>query len=293
MIALLTAAGTGGAWDVTAGQYPAQSGAYFADPMWVAREQCFGRGEGSNIVWQGIGYPAAVFPMRPSVLKGWEETVRLLSLILTEHPDWYFVLDGYSQGALVVCLVWQHEILNPTGRLHKFLNRCLGVIAYGNPMRAPGIAYGNTVIWGRPVPGKEDGEVTGGIAGPANLRPEECVFPKGHPLAGQPAVYDFALLGDLYAAAPVGSDPWEHPTRVGENETLIYEAVMDFNGGDILAFARKIFKLATLNWLEFWAVFQAIFNGIKFLGAGMNAPHWQYDSRPVTAWLERLGKEYA
>lgn len=293
MILLLTANGTGAGWDVIPGQYPAETGAYFADPMWIARGQMLGVPEGQNVIWQGIGYPAAVTPMRPSVLEGWEELVRLVIRILTEHPDWYFVFDGYSQGALVVCLCWLHDVLPVGGRLHQFIDRCLGVITYGNPMRAPGVAYGNTLIWGKPVPGAEDGYVTGGIAGPADLRPEECLFPAGHPLAGKPAVYDFALNGDLYAAAPVGEKPWEHETIVGENETLIYEAIMDFNGGDIFGFAKKLFKIATMPWTQFWPLFQAIFNGIKFFAEGPNAPHWQYDSWPATMWLEQLGKEYA
>lgn len=289
MITALTVSGTGGAGNDLR-QYPAQTGAALTDPMLIARGQMLGKPHGLNWFWQWIGYAAAMFPMRPSVLQGWEELVRLLLHI---NRGGKFTLIGYSQGALVVCLVWIHEILNPNGRLHHRLNDCLGVFTYGNPMRAPGIAYGNTLIWGKPVPGKEDGHTTGGIAGPANLRPEQCLFPQGHPLAGEPAVYDFALLGDLYAAAPIGDKPWEQETDVGANETLIYEAVMDFNGRDLLAFARKIFKIATMPWSEFWSLFQAIFNGIKFLSEGMNAPHWRYDSAPLTAWLTELGKEHA
>lgn len=290
MITLLTAAGTGAGWEVLPGQYPALTGAALTDPWLVSRGQCLGPPHGQNFIWQGIGYPAAVFPMRPSVLNGWEETVRLL---LEVHRAGPFVLDGYSQGALVVCMVWLHDILNPGGRLHHRINDCHAVITYGNPMRAPGVAYGNTLIWGNSVPGAEDGYTTGGIAGPADLKPEECLFPAGHPFAGKPAVFDFALPGDLYAAAPVGDKPWDKEPEVGANETLIYEAIMDFNGGDLFAFAKRIFTVATMPWTTFWPIFQAIWNGIEFLAAGPNAPHWQYDERPAVAWLTGIGERLA
>lgn len=276
----------GTAADWTMG-YPAETGFALTDPALIARGQCFGPPEGRNWEFQGVGYPAAVFPMRPSVLAGWEETVNLL---LTKWAAGKFVLSGYSQGAIVACLVWIHEILDPGGRLHHRLNDCMGVYVYGNPMRCPGVAYGNTLIWNIPIPGKEDGQVSGGIAGPANLTPEQCLFPSGHPLAGEPAVFDFALKGDIYASAPVGVD---YTAIVGQNMTLIYETIMDFNGGDLLAFARKIFQIATMPWSQFWPLVQAIWNGIEFFAAGMRAPHWQYDSRPLTAHLDRLGRLHA
>lgn len=290
MITLLTVAGTGAAGDVIVGQYPAQAGAALTDPWLLARGQCLGDPYGRNWIWQWVGYAAAVFPMRPSVLGGVEELVRLLLQVYTSGP---FVLDGYSQGALVTCIVWRDEILNPAGRLHHRINDCLGVITYGNPMRCPGVAYGNTLLWGRGVPGKDDGFTTGGIAGPNCLRPEQCFFPDGHPGAGQPAVLDFANAGDIYASAPVGDTPWTTETEVGSDMTLIYEAVMDFNGHDLFSFVKKLIHIVSMPWTTLWAVAQAIWNGMQFLAAGMNAPHWQYDSAPAIAWLEDIGKRYA
>lgn len=277
MITLHTVAGTLARWWEG---YPADSARYLTE--WSGPWQQL-TGEKPKFRWQGCEYPSAVFPMRPSVLAGWEELV-------TQINRWpgKFNLDGYSQGAVVVCLVWRHEILDPGGRLHHRLNDCLGVVTEGNPMRAPGIAYGNTLLWGRPAPGKLDGHTTGGIAGPGNLHPDECLFPAGHPQAGKPAVFDFANPGDLYAAAPCGDDPWEHPTEVGANETLIYEAVMDFNGSDLWSFAKKIVKVLTMPLSQAWPLIQAIWNGMQFLAAGMNAPHWQYDARPAIAHYEHL-----
>lgn len=269
--------------------YPADIGRAVSGGEWAQVWQAL-TGEKAHWVWQGAEYPSATFPMRPSVLIGWEEVVNLL---LNKHKSGRFALDGYSQGALVSCLAWKHDVLDPNGRLHHRLNDCVGIFTQGNPMRAPGIAYGNTLLWNKPVPGKDDGHTTGGIAGPANLRPEECLFPKGHPLAGSPAVFDFALPGDLYAAAPCGDDPWEHPTKVGSYETLIYESVLDFNGGDLFAWAKTIFKTIGGAWWYAWPMIQAIWNGIEFAKAGPNAPHWQYDIWPAVRYMEELGRKYA
>lgn len=240
-------------------------------------------------VWLQCHYPAATFPMRPSVLIGMQNLVDLIN-----RTPGALVLCGYSQGALVVCAVWRDLILNPAGALHHRLNDVVAVVPYGNPMRAPGVAYGNELA-GQPAPGKDDGHTTGGIAGPANLKPQECVFPAGHPMAGKPAVLDFANEGDLYASAPVGDRPWESETEVGALETMIYEAVQDFNGDDIMAFAKTLFKLATalmgpiFGWLAFLPLVQAIWNGLMFLGQGPRAPHWTYDVGPATRYLVEIG----
>lgn len=282
MIVILTVAGTVARWWEG---YPADAGRYLTQWQGPWRELT---GEKPEFYWQGVEYPSATFPMRPSVLAGWEE---LVSLLLNKHRTGRFVLDGYSQGALVVCLVWKHEILDPAGRLHHRLNDCLGVITYGNPMRAPGVAYGNTLLWGHSVPGKEDGHTTGGIAGPADLKPAECLFPAGHPNAGEPAVFDFSNPGDLYASCPVGDEPWVKETNVGASETLIYESVLDFNGGDLWSWFKTIFKTIVKPW-TLWSRVQAIWNGIQFAAAGLNAPHWQYDAGPAIEWLKRLNSKH-
>jgi hypothetical protein len=282
MITLLTVSGTVSPWWLG---YPADAARYLTEwqQPWYQLT-----GEKPKFRWQGVGYEAATFPMRPSILHGWEELVRLL---LEEHPSGLFTLSGYSQGADVVCLVWLHELRKPGGRLHHRLNDCLAVFTYGNPMRCPNIAYGNTILWGKPVPGEEDGHATGGIAGPADLRPDECLFPDGHPDAGEPAVFDFANEGDIYTSCPVGDDPWEHESEVGKTETMVYESVLDFNGGDLWAWTKTIFGTA-LPW-KTWSRVQAIWNGIQFASLGMNAPHWQYSAAPEIRYLEKLGHQFA
>lgn len=296
-VVLLTIAGTGAAWDWIPGQYPAEAGAALSDPALIARGQCWGAPNGKNWHWQGVGYPAAVAPMGPSVLAGVHETVRLLSPsdidpFVYPHP-WKFVLDGYSQGAIVACKVWRDHILSPAGQLHERLNDCLGVITYGNPLRAPGVAYGNTELWGHPVPDLDDGYTTGGIAGPDCLRPSECLFPAGHPLAGQVAVYDFANDGDLYTSAPVGNEPWNTQTVVGHDETIIYNLIQNFSGKNLYGLAKAAIDLFEQPFSHVWPLFQAIYNGILFASQGVQAPHWRYDSLPATNYLTNLGKELA
>lgn len=241
-------------------------------------------------LWQPIGYPAATFPMRPSVVAGHQGLVDQIQRRPVGHK---FVLSGYSQGALVTNMTWMQDILPAGGRLHDRINDLVAVINFGDPVRPPGIAYGNTVISNRSVPPKSDGFTTGGIAGPNAMTPEQALFPAGHPFAGKPAIFSFANDGDIFTDAPVGDTPWVSQTEVGSDMTLIYEAVLDFNGTDILAFAKKLFKFATSPWTTFWPLFQAIWNGLVFLFQGMNAPHWTYqnDVGPAVAWLIGVGQQ--
>jgi hypothetical protein len=90
--------------------------------------------------------------------------------------------------------------------------------------------------------------------------------------------------------------PWDEQTEVGAYMTLIYESVLDFNGGDLLAWAKTIFKIVsktlTLRWWVFWPLFQAIWNGISFLQVQL-APHNIYNPWPAIESLDKLGRKYA
>lgn len=335
MITLVSVPGTGGApifesFPVTT---PAPGTGSLTDPWLPARGQMLGKPQGLNWFWFLVTYPAAVFPMGPS----WRQGIEIVVYVLLNprqfgipcwqdaNGRWVFrhVLDGYSQGAIVVARVWRDEILNPNGRLHHLLPYCLGTITYGPPLRAPGIAYGNTEICGLPVPPPVDGLITGGIAGPDDLTPAQCLFPDGHPLAGQPAVYDHCAVGDLYGDCPVGDNPWTAISSVGHDENLIYDIIQDFTGSNILAIAKAVIPLlnpaqdvaqviAELPALiaglintggitalptnpsnaQIVGFIEALLNGGLFLiqGAG---PHGNYNAAPAQAWLEELGKQYA
>jgi hypothetical protein len=321
VITLVSVPGTGGAPIFES--FPAGA---LTDPMLAARGQCWGRPLGLNWRFFFVTYPAAVFPMEPSWRQGIENTVGAVQM----SPG-FFVLDGYSQGATVVARVWRDEILNPAGRLHNRLNDCLGVITYGPPLRSPGLAFGNTIICGIPVPPPIEGFVTGGIAGPDCLTAAQCYFPAGHPLAGQVAVYDHAAPGDLYGSCPIGTNPWAASWKadcpIGYDENLAYGIIQNFT---VATIAPMVTTAATdlgiaigsgvnlpllielgVDAIEAAAgaplsipatgvsgvgqlvgLVVALVNGGMFLIQG-TAPHGNYDSGPATGWLIELGKRYA
>jgi hypothetical protein len=238
--------------------------------------------DGPDFRWQGVDYPAATFPMRPSVSAGVAELVRLLiEWADTAADDDDCVLAGYSQGAIIVCIVWRDYILN--GELNHLLDRVLAVVTQGNPMRAPNIAYGNQYA-GQAVPGKQSGVITGGIAGPDALKPAECL----HPTTGKKIVIDFAHTGDIYTAAPVGATPWVAETVTGHDMTLIYNAVMEFDGTDLLALATTLVPVLSMNLPQIMGLIQALINGALFFGAGMNSPHYTYDIGPAVRYIRAL-----
>jgi hypothetical protein len=220
------------------------------------------------VFWQPTGYPAAVFPMKPSVQAGRAEANRLIALQHT--PGYPLFLSGYSQGALVTATVFLLDILAPTGVHHGRLPDLArgGIIQFGDPMRAPGIANGNKTF-GFPMPTQLDGANTGGIAGPLDLHPNET-----------PDYYlSCALDGDLYACCPIGDDPWKHEAGPGKVETGIYNFVESGSVVDFLKIALDIgAPISTIK---------AIYNALKFASQGMNAAHWQYGPfvQPAIEWI--------
>jgi hypothetical protein len=220
------------------------------------------------VFWQPTGYPAAVFPMNPSVKAGRAEVVRLVNLVHT--PGYPLFLSGYSQGAIVTGMTFLMDFLAPNGALHNRLSDLAngGVVNFGDPLRAPGIANGNQTF-GFPMPTTLDGVTTGGIAGPLDLHPDET----------PPWYLSCALDGDLYACAPVGDDPYRHEAGPGKIETRVYDFVESGSVVDFLKIALSIgAPISTIK---------AIYNGLKFASAGMNAPHWQYQGfvGPAINWI--------
>lgn len=222
--------------------------------------------------WQPIGYPAATFPMLPSRREGEEELVRQINL---HHGK--IALAGYSQGALVTGVVWRDRILNPQGDLHHRLKDVVAIIHWGDPMRCPGIANGNKFA-GQPMPAELDGQVTGGIAGPECLKPQET----------PDFLLSFANDGDLYACAPVGLDPWGNEAEVGKVEKLVYDAVQEFDMNDVVAIAEEILKVIFVPMVYLIPLIQAITNGVLFFGAGMDAPHYHYPIDGAVAFLRQV-----
>jgi hypothetical protein len=225
--------------------------------------------------WQPIGYQAAVYPMRPSVEAGAEELITQID----RHPG-RIVLCGYSQGALVTNRVWRDEILAEGGRLHHRKDEVIAIITYGDPQRCPGLARGNTYAR-LPVPKKLNGFTTGGIAGPDCLTAEQT-----------PEFFlSFANNGDLYASSPVGDSPWSSQTTVGHDQTLVYEAVMEFDGKDFLGLVSALTSVASTPAVNLLPLVQAVWNGLTFFGQGTRAPHWTYSIAPAAQYLLDVGKK--
>jgi len=220
-------------------------------------------------LWQPIGYPSATFPMLPSRKAGEEELVRQINL----HPG-KIALAGYSQGALITGTVWRDRILNPAGDLHHRLSDVVAIIHWGDPMRCPGIANGNTFA-GLPMPRELDGVVTGGISGPDDLTPEQT----------PDFLLSFANDGDLYACSPQGLD---HQSPAGKVEKLIYDFIQEVTFIDVMAIAEEILKAIFVPLTNLIPLIQAIINAGLFFGAGMAAPHYHYPIDGAVAYLRQV-----
>lgn len=220
--------------------------------------------------WQPIGYPAAVFPMSPSVENARAQIVAALGGPASPdyqaqvYPSGPFALSGYSQGAIVTGRVWSEDIYPTSGVLHHRLADCLSVVNFGDPLRSPGIANGN-VFQGIPIPATLDSAVTGGISGPLDLTVAQTNALNS---LGNPVVMSFALPGDLYASAPVGTNPWTAEAQAGLVGTSIYSIILNGSFTSIISVAEDL--LVPIGMVE------EIINGITFAAAGTNAPHWQY-----------------
>ncbi|WP_409428365.1 hypothetical protein [Mycobacterium sp. SMC-11] len=233
----------------------------------------FWGGAGNIIDWQPIGYPAAMFPMRPSIDAGRAEVCRQIGLRPRGTP---LFLSGYSQFAIVVGEVWVFDFLAPNGRFHDRIGDVLGIIQFGDPLRCPGIANGNLVAE-LPVPKRLNGQVTGGIAG------KNCLTPDQTP----DFLLSCALDGDLYAAAPVGADPWSHPADVGLLETMVYNLVLELGVNSVAEIAGIVADFFERPLEMVIATVQAIINGLTFAVQGPAAAHWRYEPfvQPIADWM--------
>lgn len=240
-------------------------------------------------IWQPIGYPAAVFPMQPSVNNARAQIVAALGgppsadYQAPVYPSGPFALSGYSQGAIVTDTVWAQDILAPNGVLHHRLADCLSVVNFGDPWRCPGVANGN-VFQQIPVPGTEDGDVTGGIGGPLDLTAAQTNTLNS---LGKPVVMSFALPKDLYASAPVGTNPWTSEASAGKVGTSIYNFILTGSFLKFIEIAEDL--LVPIGTVE------EIFNGAVFAAAGLNAPHWRYQAEgcvtAAAAYLTELAAQ--
>lgn len=229
-VVIFTVAGTGANWDVG---YP------FDLARWQDQER---------VILQPIGYPAAMFPMGPSVNQGIDELVNQMRIHLDAEPSRKFILIGYSQGALVTSKVLQR--MQGSGDLARYMDRCIAGVTFGNPAREHGKYVGTNNPGGQ------------------GLDPK-CI-------ANTPSWwYDYCTVGDIYGAGP-GNDDHE----AAEYMTSIFLAVQGhlLTGQDNLA--QQVFELFLNPFGEAPAVMKAIASGIGFFTSNPpTAPHIEYHVR--------------
>lgn len=269
-IVLMTWAGTGSPMDNTAWPQPAAVAQAAVDAF------------PNLFTWQPVGnYPASIFSpnMGASALDGYNEGVRLATQV---WPNNLIIPLGYSQGAICGSWWWKNWAI-PNGQQ----SRIPAALMWGNPLRSPGYANGNKYAgWG--MPGKRDGQVTGGIAGP------DCLTPAQTP----DNWLDFVWLGgdggatELYTNAPVGTNPWSKEPGVGLDETLIYQMIVTKDFGGTLEGLVALIESAVEQFINpidmVIAMAEAIWNGLQFVGAGPSADHYAYDLTPMINYLTQV-----
>lgn len=215
--------------------------------------------------WQPVGnYPAATYPMGPSVAAGVAEGIRLATQV---WPNNLLLPIGYSQGGICASHWWRDWCLTNGQQ-----SRVVGAVTFGNPCRSPGYANGNAFA-GWPMPGLKDGVVTGGISGPDCLTPSQT-----------PATWlDFVEMGtdngatELYTNCPVGSNPWTAEAQPGIVGTSIYNVVQNATVLDLAKVAADLFiPIGTV---------EEIINGLTFAGAGPAADHYNYSIDGAVEYL--------
>lgn len=231
----------------------------------------------------GVGYPAKTTPMWPSLQIGRANLGAAVNQYANDYHKRYGTYDGlviigsaWSQGVMAWLQWFFNDVLPPTGAHHYLLPYIYRIYCFGDPFRCPGIAHGNELA-GMPMPGKVDGQVTGGIAGPLDYTPDQANLkaPDGNWL-----IYSFVNPNDLYADAPCGADPWHGEPSVGEVEYLFFKIVMYERWQDYL-------RLATLLGKPVGDI-EALVNTAEFFGAGQNAGHYTYGDAMLAAINDAL-----
>ncbi|QJD52479.1 lysin B [Mycobacterium phage AN9] len=212
--------------------------------------------------WQPIGnYPARAFPnMWDSVLAGAAELTLQIEQKLDADPYADFAMAGYSQGAMVVAYVLKHEIMNPQGRLNRFLLRLRKVVFWGNPMRQRGIAHSDEWIH-EVAPPESHGIYTDDLLEGLESAPFE--------------VRDYAHRGDMYAC--------NFDTDVDEFKRAICKIVMRANdwfvGEDSVW--SQLMELKKRPLFEMFAMAKAIVQAIKFFAGSAH----DYNIEPAVRFL--------
>lgn len=210
--------------------------------------------------WQPIGnYPAAMFPMQPSIDAGYNELVLQIERRLAGN-DAGFALAGYSQGAVVTGRVLKYEIMSPSGRLHKYLPRLKKVVFWGNPMRQQGITHFDH--WKYPVAEPDSfGIMEDRLEGLENAPFE---------------VRDYAHKGDMYASIREReADEWKVMVQ-----RLIFSARNFIGGEDSL-----VAQLSEWSRRPITETFAAATAGVEAISFFINLEQHAYNRYPAVDFL--------
>lgn len=233
-------------------------------PWWVGPDADVARAVEDIYRWRPIGYRAAAFPMNPSVQEGRTEGCRILEEERAQIERHGLVLGGFSQGAIVICEMWEYDIKPEGGRLHWAMPHVRKAFAFGNPMREEGKAWPD--YSGTPM-----------------------ASPKSRGIADQlmvdtpPWFRSYAHAGDLYTDCQGES---------GEMKTAIYKVVMGtrvFSGPDsLLAQVIELLAPSPGRLFEVVALFKAIMDAGMFF-AKRTGPHLNYRVQPAIDYLRAGG----
>lgn len=271
-LTLYTVNGTG-SYPTDPTNFPSMVALALQSPWQFVADQLDGLATNPLINWIPTDYPMATYPMGASVNTG----IQVLGNNIAATPlGTQKGMAIYSQGGIVGSTIWRDHILSPAGELHAYLPdfQAGGTVTWGNPLRCPTIsANGNTYAgWAQ--------QSGGGISGTNNLT-----------AAQTPSWWlDFADPNDLYTDCPVG-------TAAGEDETLIYNMVVTSSFGGTLEGLLTLVESAIEQFhqplAEVIGIATAIWNGLTFAGAGMNAGHYTYNVAPAIGYLQSVATQYA
>lgn len=215
--------------------------------------------------WQPIGnYPAAPFPMEPSIEDGIAELVVQVRNWCPRNSTRKCVLAGYSQGAIVTSWFFKRYVQPDDGDFHYLLeqDRLIAAVTWGNPVRELGKANGNKAA-GWPIP---DGQ--GIVDDRLENTPDWW--------------YDFAHG----ANSPWGRDLYtDDPNDAGGSDaTAVWHIVLNLDPSQLIG---KIVEMLANPIAGIAAAFEALlYAGMFFLtGTG---PHVDYDIAPAVKYLQEL-----
>lgn len=226
-------------------------------PWWIGPDADLARAVEDRYRWQPIGYPAAPFPMGPSIAAGKAELANQLELHRTQIERHGCALAGYSQGAIVVSEVWEESIRTTGGALWWVREHLTKAVTWGNPNRERGQAWPDP---GAPMAALGTQGVTGTL------------------MTDTPSWWrNYAHAGDLYTASTAD--------EVGEDKTAAWQIIRGtrvFDGPDSLL--AQFLEIAQQPVPGAIAAFRAILDAGLFF-ARRTGPHVNYDVRPAIDYL--------